>query len=45
MPPADPPQNIMLIYNLQTRTLTITITHPSFFTGLHYINQIKINKK
>ncbi|MDD4357246.1 MAG: hypothetical protein PHN98_08340 [Smithellaceae bacterium] len=41
---ADPPQNLTLTYNLQTQTLTVTITHPSTFTGFHYINQVKINK-
>ena len=41
---ADPPRDITLIYNLQTQTLTVTITHPSTFIGLHYINQLKISK-
>ena len=41
---ADPPGDLTLTYNLQTQTLTVTITHPSTFTGLHYINQVKINK-
>jgi desulfoferrodoxin (superoxide reductase-like protein) len=41
---ADPPQDVMLTYNSQTQTLKVTVTHPSTFTGLHYINQIKINK-
>ena len=41
---ADPPRDITLIYNLQTQTLTVTVTHPSTFTGLHYINQVKISK-
>lgn len=41
---ADPPRDITLIYNLQTQTLTVTVTHPSTFTGLHYINEVKISK-
>ncbi|MBP1710428.1 MAG: putative rane protein [Deltaproteobacteria bacterium] len=41
---ADPPQDLILTYNLQKQTLTVTITHPSSFTGLHYVNQVKINK-
>lgn len=41
---ADPPRDITLIYNLQTQILTVTITHPSTFTSMHYINQVKISK-
>lgn len=41
---ADPPRDIALNYNIKTQTLTVTITHPSFFTGLHYVKQVKIKK-
>ena len=41
---ADPPQDVVLSYNIQAQTLTVTITHPSSFTGLHYIKQVKIMK-
>lgn len=41
---ADPPQNITLNYNLKTQTLTVTLTHKSFFPSVHYIKQIEIKK-
>lgn len=41
---ADPPQDVLLNYDLKTRTLTVTIQHPSTFTSLHYIKQIEIKK-
>jgi desulfoferrodoxin (superoxide reductase-like protein) len=41
---ADPPQDVALNYNLQTQTLTVTITHKSSFTGFHYIKQVEIKK-
>ena len=41
---ADPPQDVVLSYNLQTQTLTVTITHNSLFTGMHYVKQIEIKK-
>jgi hypothetical protein len=41
---ADPPQDIALNYNAQAQTLTVTITHPSSFTGLHYVKQVQITK-
>jgi len=41
---ADPPEDGLLSYNLQAQTLTVTITHKSSFTGMHYIKQVKINK-
>lgn len=41
---ADPPQDVVLSYNIQAQTLTVTITHPSSFTGFHYIKQVKILK-
>jgi desulfoferrodoxin (superoxide reductase-like protein) len=41
---ADPPQDVVLSYNIQSQTLTVTVTHPSSFTGFHYIKQVKITK-
>lgn len=41
---ADPPQDVALNYNNKTQTLTVTIQHPSTFTGLHFIKQIEIKK-
>jgi len=41
---ADAPQDLALSYNMQTQTLTVTITHKSFFTGTHYIKQVEIKK-
>ena len=41
---ADPPQDVVLSYNMQSQTLTVTVTHPSSFTGFHYIKQVKITK-
>lgn len=41
---ADPPKDVVLDYNLQTQTLTVTITHKSTFTGMHYIKQVEIKK-
>ena len=41
---ADPPQDVVLNYQIKTQTLTVTIKHPSTFTGFHYIKQIKIKK-
>ena len=41
---ADPPQDVVLSYNIQTQTLTVTVTHQSSFTGFHYVKQVKIMK-
>ncbi|MEN6358570.1 MAG: hypothetical protein ABFD59_00695 [Smithella sp.] len=41
---ADPPKNIALGYDMPTQTLTVTITHKSSFTGIHYIKQVAIKK-
>jgi hypothetical protein len=41
---ADAPQDMALSYNMQTQTLTVTITHKSFFTGFHYVKQVEIKK-
>ncbi len=40
----NPPQELVLSYDIQSQTLTATITHPSTFTGLHYINQVIVKK-
>jgi len=41
---ADPPQDLVLSYNVGTQTLAATITHPSTFTGLHYAKLVTIKK-
>jgi len=41
---ADPPKNIALGYDMPTQTLTVTITHKSSFTGIHYIKQVAIKR-
>jgi len=41
---ADAPQNLTLNYQVKTQTLTVTIIHPSPFTGMHYIKQVEIKK-
>jgi len=41
---ADPPQDVVLSYNMQAQTLTVTVTHSSSFTGFHYVKQVKITK-
>lgn len=41
---ADAPQDMALSYNIQTQTLTVTVTHKSAFTGFHYIKQVEIKK-
>lgn len=41
---ADPPKEIGLGYDLQAQTLTVTITHKSSFTGMHYIKRVEIKK-
>lgn len=41
---ADAPQEVLLNYNIKAQTLTVTVTHKSSFTGIHYIKQIEIKK-
>ncbi|MBP7341153.1 MAG: hypothetical protein GXY72_13510 [Deltaproteobacteria bacterium] len=41
---ADSPRDIALSYDLATQVLTVTITHKSTFTGLHYIKQVSISR-
>lgn len=41
---ADSPEALALNYDLQTQILTVTITHKSTFTGLHYIKQVSIGR-
>jgi len=41
---ATPPQNIQLSYDSKSQTLSVTITHASFFPGLHYIKNVQIRK-
>ena len=41
---ADPPQDVKLAYDLNSQTLTVTITHKSSFTGFHYIRSVEIKK-
>lgn len=40
---AHPPQDVQLAYNIQTQTLTVTITHKTPF-AFHYINSVVIKK-
>jgi desulfoferrodoxin (superoxide reductase-like protein) len=41
---AHPPEDLVLSYDVPGQTLTVTITHPSTFTGLHYIKQVTVKK-
>lgn len=41
---ATPPQNIQLAYDSTSQTLSVKITHASFFPGLHYIKNVEIRK-
>lgn len=41
---ANPPEALVLSYDMPGQTLSVTITHPSAFTGLHYINQVAVKK-
>ena len=41
---ADPPQDVKLAYDLNSQTLTVTITHNSSFPGFHYIKSVEIKK-
>ncbi|PKN18836.1 MAG: hypothetical protein CVU71_08540 [Deltaproteobacteria bacterium HGW-Deltaproteobacteria-6] len=41
---ADAPRDMALNYDMLTQTLTVTITHKSFFTGTHYVKQVDIRK-
>jgi len=41
---ANPPQDIKLGYDLNSQTLTVTITHKSSFTGFHYVKYVEIKK-
>ena len=41
---ANPPQDVKLEYNSNSETLTVTIAHPSSFTGFHYVKSVEIKK-
>jgi hypothetical protein len=41
---ADAPKDVTLQYDLSTQTLSVTITHPSSFTGFHHIKTVEIKK-
>jgi hypothetical protein len=41
---ANPPQDVKLGYDLNSQTLTVTITHKSSFTSFHYIKFVEIKK-
>ncbi|MFO7570014.1 MAG: hypothetical protein R6W75_09470 [Smithellaceae bacterium] len=41
---ADSPQDVVLSYNMETQVLTVSVTHKTTFTGLHYVKQIDIKK-
>lgn len=41
---ADPPQEVALAYAMDTQTLTVSVTHKSTFTSVHYVKQIVVKK-
>ncbi len=41
---ADPPKNIELKYDMQAQKLSVKITHPSTFTGFHYIQHVLVTR-
>jgi hypothetical protein len=41
---ANSPQDVKLEYDSNSQTLTVTITHPSSFTGFHYVKSVEIKK-
>jgi hypothetical protein len=41
---ADPPQDLLLSYDMKAETLSVSITHKSTFTGFHYIKQVQIKR-
>ncbi len=41
---ADPPQDVALAYAMDTQTLTVSVTHKSTFTSVHYVKQIVVKK-
>jgi hypothetical protein len=41
---ADAPQDVKLVYDSSTQTLTVTITHKSLFPGFHHIKTVEIKK-
>ena len=40
---ANPPKQVLAVYDSTTKTLTVTITHPSAFAS-HYIKKVEIKK-
>ena len=41
---ADAPQDVKIEYDSSAQTLSVTITHPSFFPGFHHIKTVEIEK-
>ena len=41
---ANPPQDVRLSYDAKSQMLSVTITHPSFFPGFHYVKSVEIKK-
>ena len=41
---ADAPQDVKIEYDSSAQTLSVTITHPSFFPGFHHIKTVEIKK-
>jgi len=41
---ADTPKDVKLEYASEAQTLSVTITHPSFFPGFHHIKTVEIKK-
>jgi hypothetical protein len=41
---ANPPQDVKLLYDSNSQTLSVTITHKSPFPNFHYIKRVEIKK-
>ena len=41
---ADAPKDVKIEYDSSAQTLSVTITHPSFFSGFHHIKTVEIKK-
>ncbi|HQL00843.1 MAG TPA: hypothetical protein PK090_08720 [Smithellaceae bacterium] len=41
---ADPPQEVALSYDNAAQVLTVSVTHKTLFSGLHYVKRIDIKK-
>lgn len=41
---ASPPEDVQLKYNLNTQTLSVTITHDTMLKGSHFVKFVEIKK-